>query len=112
MAKELNDRVVLVYQPHQNIRQHEIIDQYTNCMDKADTIYWLPTYLTREDPKLEILTPQALTKNLINKSSLEFAELDNNLWDKIKAERKNGKLVLCMGAGTIDGWLRAKISKN
>jgi UDP-N-acetylmuramate--L-alanine ligase len=112
MAKELNDRVVLVYQPHQNIRQHEIIDQYTNCMDKADTIYWLPTYLTREDPKLEILTPQALTKNLINKSSLEFAELDNNLWDKIKAERKNGKLVLCMGAGTIDGWLRAKISKD
>ena len=54
--------------------KHEIIDQYTNCMDKADTIYWLPTYLTREDPKLEILTPQALTKNLINKSSLEFAE--------------------------------------
>ena len=29
MARELSDQVVLVYQPHQNVRQHEIIDQYT-----------------------------------------------------------------------------------
>jgi UDP-N-acetylmuramate--alanine ligase len=30
MAKECSDSVVLVYQPHQNIRQHEVIEQYTN----------------------------------------------------------------------------------
>ncbi|MEO7905219.1 MAG: Mur ligase domain-containing protein [Candidatus Saccharimonadales bacterium] len=28
LARELSDHVVLVYQPHQNVRQHEIHDQY------------------------------------------------------------------------------------
>ncbi len=41
MAKELSNDVVLVYQPHQNVRQHEIIDQYTDDIFRdANEIYW------------------------------------------------------------------------
>ena len=65
MARELSDQVVLAYQPHQNVRQHEIIDQYTaDIFHDANEIYWLPTYLTRENPNLPILTPQKLAKNI------------------------------------------------
>jgi UDP-N-acetylmuramate--L-alanine ligase len=112
MARELSDRVVLVYQPHQNVRQHEIIDQYTSDIFRdANEIYWLPTYLTRENPDLPILTPQQLTKN-IGPEKLHFAKLDDNLWQNITTAQKSGKLVLCMGAGTIDGWIREQLAKD
>ncbi len=107
MARELSDNVVLVYQPHQNIRQHEIRNQYTDEIFKdAETVYWLPTYLSRENPKLPILTPGELSESLAN---IQIADLDDNLWQYIQAARDAGKLVLCMGAGTIDGWIRDKL---
>ena len=112
MAKELSDNLVLVYQPHQNVRQHEIIDQYTDDIFRdANEIYWLPTYLTRENPDLPTLAPQQLAKN-IDKEKVHFAELDDKLWQEITAARNSGKLVLCMGAGTIDGWIREQLAKN
>jgi len=110
MAREISDHVVLVYQPHQNVRQHEIKDQYTNKFELADEVYWLPTYLSREDPNLPILTPEELIPNITNKNSVHTAELNDELWDTIQNARDAGKLVLCMGAGSIDGWLREKLT--
>ena len=79
---------------------------YTNEVFRyADSIYWLPTYLTRENPSLSILRPMDLTRN-INSSKLHFAELNDALWRSITLDRELGKLVLCMGAGTIDERLR------
>lgn len=106
MARELSDHVVLVYQPHQNIRQHQVRDQYTDCTKLADTVYWLPTYLSREDPDLEVLTPQQLTENLSNRDSVRFAEMNDELWKHIEKHRSEGSLVLVMGAGDVDDWVR------
>lgn len=106
LAKELNDDVVLVYQPHQNIRQHEIRQLYTDCFELAHDVYWLPTYLTREDPALPVLTPQELTANVTNRQSIHVAEMDETLWQHIEDARARGALVVCMGAGTIDSWVR------
>lgn len=107
LARELSDHVVLVYQPHQNVRQHEIREQYTpEIFQDADNIYWLPTYLSRENPDLEILTPAQLTTQL-SPDSLHLAEFDDQLWTDITRHRDAGHLVLCMGAGSIDGWLRS-----
>ena len=111
LARELSDHVVLVYQPHQNIRQHEIRHQYTDCMTLAETVYWLPTYLTREDPHLPILTPEQLSQHMVNRSAVQSAKLDDQLWQAITAARRAGKLVLCMGAGTIDSWLRQRLAE-
>lgn len=110
LARELSEHVVLVYQPHQNIRQHEIRDQYTDCFEQAEEIYWLPTYLSREDPNLDLLTPEELTQHITNKNSVHTAMLDDELWNVIQTARNNGKLVLVMGAGTIDGWLRQRLA--
>lgn len=110
LARELSRHVILVYQPHQNVRQHEIRDQYTNQFELAETVYWLPTYLSREDPKLEILTPEQLTAHITNPGALHIADLDDHLRIAIKKARQEGKLVLGMGAGSIDGWLRQLVS--
>jgi UDP-N-acetylmuramate--alanine ligase len=110
MARELSDHVVLVYQPHQNIRQHEIRDQYTDQFELAEEVYWLPTYLSREDPNLAILSPEQLTARLTNRSHVHLTDLTPELWEAIEQARHSGKLVLCMGAGSIDGWLREQLT--
>lgn len=108
MARELADDVVLVYQPHQNIRQHELRTQYDDCFEAANEVYWLPTYLTREDPALPILSPQELAEYITNYDAVRFADLDDTLWENIQKARDRGALVLVMGAGSVDGWLRQK----
>lgn len=110
LARELSDNVVVVYQPHQNVRQHQLVGQYTDQFEQAAKVYWLPTYLSREDPLLPILTPKELTANLTNRSAVEVASLDDSLWAAIEKARQDGALVLCMGAGSIDGWLRQRLS--
>jgi UDP-N-acetylmuramate--alanine ligase len=112
LAREISDHVVLIYQPHQNIRQHKIRDQYTNQFELAEKIYWLPTYLAREDPNLPILKPEELIQNVTNKDDITVADFDEKLWSDIQNERSQGKLVLFMGAGKIDSWLREKIANS
>ena len=112
LAHELNDHVVLVYQPHQNIRQHEVRERYTDeIFAHASEIYWLPTYLTREDPNLPVLTPEELTRQL-TMDKVHIAQLDEALWHTIEQQRARGALVLGMGAGTIDGWLREQLGRS
>lgn len=110
LARESSDNVVLVYQPHQNWRQHFIRDQYTTQFELANKVFWLPTYLTRENADQEILTPQDLTVNVTNKNAVEYAELNDALWNEIQKARESGALVLTMGAGTIDAWVRGQLS--
>lgn len=108
LARELSDDVVLVYQPHQNVRQHEFRTQYTDCFEDATDVYWLPTYLTREDPSLMVLKPEELIENISNHDAVHIADLNDELWENIQHARKRGALVLCMGAGSIDDWIRKK----
>lgn len=110
MAREIANHIVLVYQPHQNTRQHQVRSGYTSCMEQAEEIYWLPTYQSREDLNLPILTSQQLTERLTNKDALHFAELNDVLWEDIQCSRADGKLVLCMGAGDIDAWVRQQLT--
>lgn len=109
MAKEVSDKVALVYQPHQNVRQHEILHEYTDEVFKnADVIYWLPTYLSREDPNLEVLTPQQLTAQL--SKQVHEVEMNDALKNSIEDLRSKGFLVLTMGAGSIDNWVRQQLA--
>lgn len=110
LAREMADRVVLVYQPHQNVRQHEIRDEYTpDVFHNAETVYWLPTYQSRENPELTILTPAQLSSQL-DPHKVRAAALDDTLWHAITDARSDGKLVLAMGAGSIDSWLRGHLA--
>jgi UDP-N-acetylmuramate--alanine ligase len=110
LAGELSDHVVLVYQPHQNIRQHEIRNDYTDQFEAAEEIYWLPTYLSREDPNLPILQPQDLIQNITNRNSVKVADFNDELWQSIQSALSEDKLVVCMGAGKIDGWIRDRLA--
>lgn len=98
--------VIAVYQPHQNTRQHEVFPGYKDAFLGADKLFWLPTYLTREDPSLEILTPEQLIAGLSNAEIAEPAEANDALAEIIKKYQAENYLVLLMTAGPADKWLR------
>lgn len=102
--------VVVVYQPHQNTRQHEVQDLYYDAFIGASRIFWLPTYLTREDESLPVLKPLDFINGLNNAEVAEPAELDDKLWEQILKYRDDGYLVLLMTAGPADEWLRKKLA--
>ena len=103
--------VVVVYQPHQNTRQHEVRDGYSEAFLGADKIYWLPTYLTRENPDLSVLAPEELIGGLINKDVAEAAEINDELAKKLQKYIDDNYLVILMTAGPADEWLREKFGR-
>lgn len=111
MAHELGKPVVLVYQPHQNSRQHEVRQDYTaDVFRYADRVYWLPTYLTREPDGQPVLTPADLSAEIAGKTVI--AGPDDALWEAIGRERAAGATVLVMGAGPIDAWVRERANRK
>ncbi|MDR0591074.1 MAG: Mur ligase domain-containing protein [Candidatus Nomurabacteria bacterium] len=108
MARELSDKVAVIYQPHQNTRQHQVKSGYVHAFDQASKVFWLPTYLTREDPSLPVITPAEFIDRLANKQAAQPAELNDELWLEIQKLRSEGFLVLLLAAGPADSWLRQK----
>lgn len=108
-AKEHNERVVLVYQPYSNGLQKALKDRYTDQLDIAEKIYWLPTEYSQHEKHERLVTSEELTRKLSNKEKLQFAELNDELWYNIEQDRLNGMLVLCIGV-SIEGWLRGRLS--
>lgn len=111
MANEEKERtnkkgLVVIYEPHQNTRQHEVKDGYKSVFIGADKIFWLPTYLTREDKSLDVISPEQFIETLENKEAAEASEMSGELAEKLKALREDGYLILLMTAGPADAWFR------
>lgn len=98
--------VVAVYEPHQNSRQHEVINGYREAFAGVSRLYWLPTFLTREDPELAVISPAEFVASLANASVASPAVLDEDFADELRKWRSEGYLVLLLSAGPADGWLR------
>ena len=103
--------VIAIYQPHQNTRQHEVYQGYRDAFLAANRVYWLPTYLTRENPDLAVMTPADLISVLSNKGIAAPAELGDELAAIIRDAVSENYLVLLMTAGPADKWLRDNFAK-
>lgn len=109
IAKANNQNVVVIYEPLTNRRQHYIKNDYKDTFAGAKHLYWIPSYLAREDPGLPLLTPRELITYLSDPSIAEPAEMDDKLLKNIRNHLANGDLVVAMGAsgaGSLDEWLR------
>ena len=88
------------------MRQHFCREQYRNTFLKAQKVFWLPTFLTREKPEYTLLTPQDLISNMANPEIAEPAEMNNELAAKLRQLRNEGYLILCDLTGETDEWAR------
>lgn len=105
------DNLVVVYEGLHNTRQHFIRDELTNLFNGVKRLYIVPSYLAREDPSLELLSPQKLLEGLSEavQGKSSAAELDAELASHIRKHLTDGDTVLCLsagGGGSLDDWLR------
>jgi len=114
MANEINQEVIAIYQPHQNVRQHSLLSMwgYGDSFNGAEEVYWLPTFLTREDDNLDVLTPEQLMATLDGNTRRAEKIMDDELEQIIRDHIADGKLVIAMSAGDLDGWIRDKFGTN
>lgn len=113
IAEQEQKDIVIIYEPLTNRRQHYIKDEYKDCFAGAKKLYWVPSYLAREDPNMPLLTPEQLIPHLADPSIAEPAKIDDNLLAAIERHRQNGDIVVAMGAsggGSLDEWLRKHFS--
>lgn len=109
MANEINPNVIVVYQPHQDKRQREIIDQYFDTFKLAKKIYWLETYEPAGRENNVKIPAQEFIKKLDNSQIAEVADMNDQLTETIKQYAAQGDLVLCCSAGSLDAWLRSRL---
>lgn len=115
MAAEDGQKLFVVYEPLTNRRQHYQMDDYQDCFTGAEHVYWVPSYLAREDPNLPILTPAQLIAHLSDPSLASPARLDNDLHQIIQQHLDAGDMVVAMtggGGGSLDEWLRVQFGQS
>lgn len=106
-----DQKIVVLYEPLTNRRMHYLATDHRSVFGGASAIYWLPSYLAREDPDQHVLTPQELIRNLSPQLQkiAQPAEKDERLRQAIQLYLDQGDLVVAMtggGGGSLDEWLR------
>lgn len=114
MAAETGQDVVVVYEPLTNRRQHYMLNDYKDCFEGASQVYWVPSYLAREDPAQRVIPPEELISRLSNPAIAVPADRDASLKRTIQAHLKKGDMVVAMAGGggdSLDEWLRKQFSR-
>jgi UDP-N-acetylmuramate-alanine ligase len=113
MATEKQQNVVVVYEPLTNRRQHYMLDDYQDCFDGAAKLYWIPSYLAREDESQRVIPPAELISHLSDPSVGEAMNRDDELKHAIQKHLEAGDMVVCMAGGggnSLDDWLRKEFA--
>lgn len=114
MAAETGQKVIVVYEPLTNRRQHYMLDEYRNCFAGTAKLYWIPSYLAREDSNQRVIPPAELISHLADPTIAEPMERDEHLKQAIQKHLDAGDMVVGMaggGGGSLDDWLRQEFSK-
>jgi UDP-N-acetylmuramate--alanine ligase len=115
MSEISNRDIYVIYEPLTNRRQHYIKDQYNDSFKGAKHVYWIPSYLAREDFTLPILNPSELITFLPDPSLASVAEMNQTLFQTITDLLDQGAMVIALnggGGGGLDEWLRTNFKKN
>lgn len=113
MAIKANQKLVVVYEPLTNRRQHYMLNDYGDCFMGAAKVYWIPSYLAREDPAQPIIPPQELICHLSDPSIAEPRQRDQSLKQTIQNHLDQGDMVVAMAGGggdSLDEWVRVNFN--
>ncbi len=115
MSAAANKDLIVVYEPLTNRRQHYMIDDYGDCFSGSKRVYWLPSYLAREDPDQRVIPPSELIAHLSDPSIAEARERNDNLKKTIQEHLEKGDMVVCMAGGggdSLDEWIRNNFNQS
>ncbi len=113
LATDAGRKLVVVYEPLTNRRQHHMMDDYKDVFEGSAKLYWLPSYLAREDSTQRVIPPEELISHLSDPSIAVPMKRDTELKKIIQQHLDNGDMVVCMAGGggnSLDDWLRAEFT--
>jgi UDP-N-acetylmuramate--alanine ligase len=108
MSKESGQDLVVVYEPLTNRRQHFMKDDYKDVFKGASKVYWIPSYLAREDSDQRVIPPSEMISKLSDPSIAMPMERDEKLKTVIQQHLDKGDMVVGMAGGggdSLDDWL-------
>jgi UDP-N-acetylmuramate--alanine ligase len=113
MANESGQKLVVIYEPLTNRRQLHMLNDYHDCFEGAEHVYWIPSYLAREDPADRIVEPAELISHLADPAIASPMLRDESLKGVIGKHLDAGDMVVGMAGGggnSLDDWLRTEFS--
>jgi UDP-N-acetylmuramate--alanine ligase len=110
-AADPDQKLVVVYEPLTNRRVHFTLVQHKSLFNDVSALYWVPSFMAREDASQPVLSPSEIIESLDDQSKniAKPMELNGDLAAVIKNHLANGDLVMALsggGAGSLDEWLR------
>jgi len=109
MCADSGQQLVVVYEPLTNRRQLHMLNDYKDCFAGAEHVYWIPSYLAREDPADRIVPPDELISHLDEPSIATPMLRNSELRKTIQKHLDAGDMVVGMAGGggnSLDDWLR------
>jgi UDP-N-acetylmuramate--alanine ligase len=109
LAAVNGQEIIVLYEPLTNRRQHYMLDDYKDCFAGSKKVYWLPSYLAREDPHQRIIPPSELIGHLSDPKIAQPTNTGPELKKLIRSHLNQGDMVIGMaggGGGSLDEWLR------
>ena len=101
-------KINVVFQPHQAQRFQDYRDLYVDCLNEADMVALLPIFRARD-----VESCSADSRDLLPDLDVQHPQRLHNFCEKIEesinwtlSNSTNGSVVLCLGAGDIDGHIR------
>jgi UDP-N-acetylmuramate--alanine ligase len=114
LAREYGKKIVVAYEPLTNRRQHFMIQQYKDVFNNLEKLYWLPSYLAREDPHQRIIPPIEFVETLDSSANARAATMNSTLKSNLlQAARNENTIVLLLAGGggnSLDEWARTNLS--
>jgi UDP-N-acetylmuramate--alanine ligase len=114
-AEKKEQALIVVYEPLTNRRQHYMLDDYGDCFSGAEKVYWVPSYLAREDPNQRIIPPEEMIAHLADPSIAVPMERNEHLKKAIQGHLTKGDMVVAMvggGGDSLDEWIRKAFKKS
>ena len=113
IAATKGQALVVVYEPLTDRRQHYIKELYADVFEGVSKLYWVPSYLAREDKDTKVLTPDELITYLSDPSIATAANKDEQLKKDIQKHLDVGDMVVGIAGGggdSLDDWLRSNFA--
>ncbi len=99
--------LIVVYRPHQNLRQIMVKELYSGAFDGVDKLFWLETYLSREGDK-EVLPAKELAKFADHPNTVISTPGNKLISDLKNLYKDSNNIIVLMTAGE-DAWFLSAI---
>ncbi|MCL4154640.1 UNVERIFIED_CONTAM: hypothetical protein GTU68_023082 [Idotea baltica] len=99
-------RVIAVHQPHRYSRLSHHFDEFCGCFNDSDVVGITEVYAAGEEP-IEGADRDGLVAGLIQHGHRHARGVDGpeDLARLVAEQARPGDMVICLGAGTISGWV-------